>query len=344
MSFDKTLSLFTDYYGDRWPDAVSQEIAENGFMRLVIGSPSLLRDGIGNRPQVLHHGEVTDNAIVLIHGLTDSPFYMQAIAEEFARFGFNVVLPLLPAHGLKRPSRAFHQLKHTDWIETVAAMCSVAKALGHKVSIGGLSTGGTLSVHKAVTDPQSITGGLFLFAAALEIGSVEQFTLQTGPGRAIARLKDQQAWLAKTVKDRLQATSEDKEVGQPDEFLGIGKNQYRYSVFFYEGSSQLAEVIQEINEFYDKRNLRFSDLRQPIFAAHARDDDSALFRGTERLVENHPNDAVELFAMTGVPHPSVVLKDAIVDDIEREVCAFGNPFYRQMSEQMMAFAERYLSV
>lgn len=344
MSFDKILEQFTAYYGDRWSDAVVREIEEDGFTRLCVSSPSLLRDGLGNCPQVLHHQQVTDNVIVLIHGLTDSPYYVQAIAEDFARFGFNVVLPLLPAHGLKRPSRAFRQLKHTDWIEAVAAMCDVAKQMGQKVSMGGLSTGGALSVHKAVTDPKSVTGGLFLFAPALDIGTVEQLALQTEAGRVITRLQDRRAWFVKTIKERFQAILDDQEAGKSDEFFGIGKNKYRYSVFFYEGSSQLAEIIQEINNHYDKDNLKFGDLYQPVFVAHAKDDESALFRGTQVLVENHPNEAVELFAMKGVPHPSVALKQAIVNEDEYELCAPANPFYARMSEKMLAFAERHLSV
>ncbi|MEM9091396.1 MAG: alpha/beta hydrolase [Cyanobacteria bacterium P01_F01_bin.53] len=343
MDFAQTLQRFVAYYSGRWEDATISTTGENGFTRLVVTSPALLRDGPGNSPQIFHHGTITDNVIVLIHGLTDSPYYMQSIAQDFARVGFNVVLPLLPAHGLRRPGRAFHQLKHTDWIETIDALCDLAKALGKKVSIGGLSTGGALSVRKAVKDPQSITGGLFLFSAALDIGTVEQLVLQTEAGRMIARLRDQQLWLAKTVREQLEMILDDQAAGKSNDFFGIGKNDYKYSVLFYEGASQLAEVVQEINEHYDKHDLKFSDLAQPTFVAHARDDDSALFRGVQLLVDNHPNEAVELFAMTGVPHSSVVLKQAIVDDVRHEEYAPANPFYEKMSRQMLVFAERHLT-
>ena len=319
-----------------------QTYAEKGFTRWVVSSKSLLREKIGNCPQILHHNRITDNVIVLVHGLTDSPYYMQAIAEDFAKKEFTVVLPLLPAHGLRRPGRAFHSLKHTEWIETVNATCKLASSLGKKLSIGGLSTGGALSVYKTITDPEQITGGLFLFAAALDIGTVEQLVLQTEAGRMIARLRDQQLWLAKTVKDRLEMVLDDQKAGERDEFFGTGKNDYKYSVFFYEGASQLAEVLQEINTHYEKRSLKFSDINQPVFAAHARDDDSALFRGVQRLVDNHPNGAVELFAVEGIKHESIVLKRAIVDRTHYVKYACANPFYREMSQKMLAFAERYL--
>lgn len=351
------LQLFVAHYAKRWPDAAVSERERDGFKQLVISSPSLLRDGslpdeslpdsqsqqdYGNCPQILHSGEVTDNVIVLIHGLTDSPAYMRAIAEDFVRIGFNVVLPLLPAHGLRRPGRAFHHLQHTEWIEAIGQVCDIAQQLGRKLSIGGLSTGGALATHKVVSDPESITGALFLYSAALDIGTVEQLVLQTEAGRMIARLRDHQLWLAKTVKDQLQMILDDQAEGRSNEFFGIGKNPYKYSVLFYEGASQLAEVIQAINQHYESRHLKFNDLHQPTFVVHAKDDDSARYRGVELLVENHPNDAIALLTLEGVPHASVVLREPLVDDPEHEEYAPANEFYDQMSAKMLAFAQRYL--
>lgn len=342
MDFSAYLQQFVSFYAEQWQDTAVKEIEEQDFTRVIVSSPTLLRDSAGNHPQILHHGEMTDNVIVLLHGLTDSPYYMSAIAQDFAQIGFTVVLLLLPAHGLRRPGRAFHNLQHTQWIETVDVMCKLASQLGNKVSIGGLSTGGTLCVHKAVKAPEAITGGLFLFSAALDIGTVEQLVLQTEAGRMIARLRDQQLWLAKTIKEQIQMILDDQEEGRANEYFGIGDNEYKYSVFFFEGASQLAEVIQEINQHYDSREQQFSDLTLPIFVAHAQDDDSALYRGVTRLVEHHPNDAIALYTMTGVPHGSVVLKSPIIDDAEHSEYAPANPCYADMSERMLAFAREQL--
>jgi len=353
MGFAEGIQRFVAHYKDRWPDAAIEKNEEDGFSRCVVSSPALLRDGVGNCPQILHRGpkkrgqsdrESSSDVIVLIHGLTDSPFYMQAIAQDFARLGFNVILPLLPAHGLKRPGRAFHTLRHTDWTDEVDAICEIASELGDRISIGGLSTGGALSVHKALRDPQQITGALFLYSAALDIGTVEQLVLQTEAGRMIARLRDQQVWLAKTVKEKIQMILDDQEAGKSNDFFGIGENRYKYSVLFFEGASQLAEVIQEINERYPNRGLRYGDLSQPVFVAHAKDDDQARFRGAQLLVDNHPNDAVELYALEGVDHASVVLKDAIIDDLTHEERSLANPFYGEMSQRMLAFAKRHYDI
>lgn len=344
MQFEEALRCFVAHYAEDWPDAAAAHRSEgDGFRKLTVSSPSQLRSHEGNYAQILHHGQVTDNVIVLIHGLTDSPFYMSVIAADFARLGFNVVLPLLPGHALNRPGRVFRRLKHTDWIKEVDTACAIAQSLGDQVSIGGLSTGGALSVHKAIRSPQCITGGLFLYSAALDIGTVEQLLLQTEAGRMIARLSDQAIWLEKTVTEQIKMILDDQKAGESNENYGIGDNPYKYSVFFYEGASQLAEVIQEINEHYNDEIPKFSDVNQPVFVAHSKTDDSALFRGIEPLVDNHPNPAATLFALEDVPHPSVVLKQAIIDDVDHEEYAPANPYYAEMSEAMLSFARKHLS-
>ena len=145
--FIQSLQRFVSYYDERWQGATVQTYEERGFTRWVIGSTALLREKIGNCPQILHHNQKTDNVLVLVHGLTDSPYYVQAIAEDFAQAGFNVVLPLLPAHGLRRPGRAFQSLKHIDWTQSVDSIAQLASPLGEKLSLGGFSTGGALPVY-----------------------------------------------------------------------------------------------------------------------------------------------------------------------------------------------------
>ncbi len=343
MQFEQALQQFKVHYAERWSDALENSFEENGLQVLTMSSPSKLRDNHGNHAKILHHAKPTENVIVLIHGLTDSPFYMSAIAQDFAHAGFNVILPLLPGHGLNRPGRIFRKLKHTDWINTVDITCTIAQSLGKKVSIGGLSTGGALSVHKAIRDPKSISGGLFLYSAALDIGTREQLLLQTEAGRTIARLSDQTRWLERTVKDQLTLILDDQKAGTENERYGIGDNPYKYSVFFFEGVSQLAEIIQEINEHYSDKTPKFKDLFQPVFVAHSKADDSARYKGTTPVVYNHPNPAAELFSLEDVPHASVVLKEAIISDRNHEEYAPANPHYAEMSKRMLTFAQRYLA-
>ena len=61
-----------------------------------------VRDGC--HPWIFRHATPSDKAIVLVHGLTDSPYFVTAIARHFhAQLGYDVFLPLLHCHGLKEP-------------------------------------------------------------------------------------------------------------------------------------------------------------------------------------------------------------------------------------------------
>jgi pimeloyl-ACP methyl ester carboxylesterase len=106
--------------------------------------------------------------MVLVHGLTDSPLYMLAIAEYFYKsLGYNVYLPLLQCHGLKSP-QGMAGVSLDEWKKNVRFAIRTAAENADRVSIGGLSTGGALSLYFGCTDP-AITGDLYLFSAALGI-------------------------------------------------------------------------------------------------------------------------------------------------------------------------------
>jgi esterase/lipase len=52
----------------------------------------------------MQHEGPTTKAIVLVHGLTVSPYFMTAIGDHFFQnLRYNVYLPLLQCHGLKEP-------------------------------------------------------------------------------------------------------------------------------------------------------------------------------------------------------------------------------------------------
>ncbi len=120
----------------------------------------------GCQPRKLLHNDRSAKAIVLIHGLTDSPYYMAAIAEYFHQsLGYNVYMPLLQGHGLKYP-KGMVGVSLAQWKKNVRFAIRTAAEKAERVSIGGFSTGGALSLYFGCTDPE-ITGELYLFSAAL---------------------------------------------------------------------------------------------------------------------------------------------------------------------------------
>lgn len=87
----------------------------------------------------------TDKAIVLIHGLTDSPHFMTEIGQFFHQeLGYNVYIPLLHCHGLIEP-KGMEDVELSEWKANVGHAIKSAAAQCSHISIGGLSTGGTLA-------------------------------------------------------------------------------------------------------------------------------------------------------------------------------------------------------
>lgn len=86
--------------------------------------------------------ENNDKAILLIHGLTDSPFSFHDLSQFFYQQGFTVRTLLLPGHGTA-PSELLNT-EYEAWQQ--AAKFAIEQTLNdyQQVYLGGLSTGGAL--------------------------------------------------------------------------------------------------------------------------------------------------------------------------------------------------------
>jgi len=126
----------------------------------------------GNLPFYHFQGEKTQNSVLLLHGLSDSPYYVQPLGEIFRRAGFNVIGTLTPGHGTN-PRHLFN-VTVKDWQNTVDFGLEIARELGENVSILGFSAGGTLAfdaVYRYRVDPNFNLAGLFAFVPAFRMTS-----------------------------------------------------------------------------------------------------------------------------------------------------------------------------
>lgn len=264
-------------------------------------------------PRIMEHEGTTKKAIILVHGLTDSPYFMTAIADFFfGNLGYNVYLPLLHCHGLKEPN-GMEGVKLNEWKKNVDFAVEVAALKADEVSIGGLSTGGTLSFYSAVNNDK-ITGALYLFSAALDLAG--------GPGGIFGELKE--ILLRTPLADIL---DRNKPL--------IGENPYRYSHMDMDGAQELSFLIKETDALLRGFNAKEPFLKQ-IFAAHSECDSTANISGIEDLQKVAKPDQFTFFRIpedVGVSHASLVLKDSIYKantSGEREVLEFANPKFQEM--------------
>ncbi|BHH85818.1 alpha/beta hydrolase [Desulforhopalus sp. 52FAK] len=116
-------------------------------------------------PRKLLHPDGSDRSIILIHGLSDSPYSVLAIGNYFHHdLGYDVYLPLLQCHGFNH-ANGMRGVKLDAWKKNIQFAIEVATQRDCRVSIGGLSTGGALAFHFIVQD-RRLGGELYLFSAA----------------------------------------------------------------------------------------------------------------------------------------------------------------------------------
>ena len=94
----------------------------------------------------------SNKAILLIHGLTDSPYLFHDLAYFYYQQGFNVRTLLLPGHGTS-PSDLM-DVDYHDW--QIATTYAIERTLldYEQVYLGGFSTGGALIFDYLINQPQ----------------------------------------------------------------------------------------------------------------------------------------------------------------------------------------------
>jgi alpha-beta hydrolase superfamily lysophospholipase len=172
-------------------------------------------------------------AVLLLHGLTDSPYSMRALAELFAKRGWYVVGLRLPGHGTAPAA-----LTRVTWQDWAAATRLAAKHLRAKTGpdvplvIAGYSTGAALAVEYALAslqgEPLPRASGLVLLSPAIGVSPVAVFA--AWPAR-IARWTGWQklAWTA-----------------TPPEF-----DPYKYNGFTANAADQVYQLTQRIRRQID---------------------------------------------------------------------------------------------
>jgi len=276
----------------------------------------------GCEPRRLLHSTTTGKAIVLVHGLTDSPYFMSALADYFfAVLGYDVYMPLLQCHGLKEPN-GMAGVSLAEWKRNVDFALDEAAGRSGKVSIGGLSTGGALSFYMSCTC-KKVTGDLYLFSAALGLAPV----MQVIPGWL-------QEWLLRipliTLFDN----------GKPL----IGENPYRYERVSLNCARELAFLIKEnkrLRSSFSTQNL----FGKRIFAVTTEFDivvNVSAVKSLKEIVDGGNFVVFNIEKKAQVEHACVVLQEpvyAIDAQPSDPPLEKANPYFTDMIEQMKIFEQ-----
>lgn len=167
QSFNGEQLTFADYIKQS-RDMIARARAEQdscALQEIVEGnSPFELMPGVGYSAGLQKSYQ---RGVLLIHGLTDSPYFMRHLATVFQENGFRVLAILLPGHGT-RPGDLLETDWH-EWLKTVAYGVEKLSLEVEEIFLAGFSAGGALSLYHSLCDQR--VRGLFLFAPALKVTS-----------------------------------------------------------------------------------------------------------------------------------------------------------------------------
>jgi len=201
--------------------------------------------------------------VLLMHGLTDSPYFMRHLAAFFQENGFRVMAVLLPGHGTQ-PGDLLDVSWH-EWAKAVAYGTDRLAGEVDEVYLAGYSAGGTLSVYQGLRDDR--VRGLFLFSPAFKIS----------PRAALANLHKLYSWLIPSGK-----------------WLDIKPDRdiYKYESFPKNAAAQMHALTKELST-----QLRQHEVGIPVFAAASVDDATVNTSATLEFMarSRHPSSKLVLY-------------------------------------------------
>lgn len=274
-------------------------------------TPALLRPHC--HPRCLLHAGGARRALVLVHGLTDSPAMLADLADHFhRRLGYDVYLPLLQGHGLKEP-QGMRRVRLEQWLDNVRFAVARASRESTSVALGGLSTGGALSLYLAACGEQS-SADLYLFSPALGLAPGPAGI----PGRWAERLLER-PWMVAIdrILDRFRPL--------------VGRHPYRYDRVPLVSAAQLVRLIRMIDTLHPALPAA---LRGKIFAAWSESDQVVSVAKITALTGRLAQTRVITYILpqaAEVSHASVVLRRPIrAVGGEGEVLEAANPRFAEM--------------
>jgi esterase/lipase len=96
--------------------------------------------------QFMTHGSKTRRAIVFAHGYTTCPIQFVELGKRFYDLGYNVLIPLVPHHGLAdRMTDEQSQLTAEELATYASQVVDIAQGLGDHVVMAGISQGGVVT-------------------------------------------------------------------------------------------------------------------------------------------------------------------------------------------------------
>lgn len=273
----------------------------------------LRRDKPNNDPAVTEGFSLKGNngsTVILVHGMTGTPFEMKFLANFFHRKGYSVICPRLANHG-----QSLNILKNSKWTDFYA---SVRRAVvnspewksGGPVFVAGLSLGSLLSLLLADEFPDRINGVICLAPTLFYDGwntpdskMFLPFACKTWL-KYFAYFKEEPPYGIKNaaVQQRIHKYYNNAKL---ESMAGVA--QYGYPYFPVQLLNQLQLLVKHLSK-------RLSHIHIPVLLIQAKDDDIASVKNSKFIYDRVGSSEKEMILLYDSYH-------VITADQERDVVA-----------------------
>lgn len=258
--------------------------------------------------------------VVLFHGLSDSPYFVQSLAEHLRIKGFVVIAPLTPGHGkLSADADMQDENLKSRWYGHIDSVMALAQNMAQSINdgpdlpviVGGFSTGGAFASYYTINNPEKVSA-LLLFSGALEL---------SGAAESLSNI-----WGMKSLAKWLDGDYETQ-----------GAHPYKYPSVATYSALVLMDVIHDIRDL-----LEIKKVKKAIFAAHSMADKTTLYSGIEDLT-THIQGAHTVFKIDEsyeLCHADILMSSVQIVNLkfdktkvnENEKCAVpkANPLHQNM--------------
>lgn len=130
-----------------WPARSHEEAIDRAQAYMALDDDAILAEA---RTALLDHGGRTPLAVVLFHGFTNNPAQYAQFAPMLYERGANVFIPRLPEHGDRdRMTTRLTKLSAEALLASANEAVDIARGLGERVAVLGISMGGILAAYFA---------------------------------------------------------------------------------------------------------------------------------------------------------------------------------------------------
>ena len=326
-AYAETLTLeqktqFSAIYSDELNGVYPCE--SNTALEYGLCSKALKNDG--HAPRVLLPKGASKGVVVILHGLSDSPYFVKSPGEFLQKQGYVVILPLNSGHGKKDATFDMRDDKLLQrWYKHFDQVTAFAKTFDGPLALGGFSTGGALATRYVLNHPDEVNA-LLLFSGALALSSSAETLSKIWGIKSLAKWID-------------------------GDYETMGPHPYKYPSVAGYSALVLMDIIKEVRAKFEELDENNEQISVPIFAAHSMADTVTPFEGVEALTKQVKGEHV-LFKIdesydlchANVPISQIQLIGLQFDKTQvnqSERCAL--PAYNPLHAQMLMLLDDFLT-